>query len=187
MSRAAERAGRRGALPQAVVGSAAVAVGAMSMNQRVALADEIFVHQPNLLASVLVLQRMGARLQQMEVVLHILLVAYQAMKLSGQHWPVIPESTQERCLQRLTGRIRFAEGLAAEQLQRAVQDSIDEHGEPHLLAFAFGQLRQHDLLTVRTEAEKYLLLAGLNLVDCIADSASSRPRPKLPRRTRSGR
>lgn len=187
MSRAAERAGRHGTLPLAVVAGAAIAVGAMSMSQRVALADEIFVHQPNLLASVLVLQRMGASLQQMEVLLDILLVAYQAMKLSGQHWPVISESTQERCLQRLTGRIRFVEGLAAEPLQRAVQDSIDGHGEPHLLAFAFGQLREHDLLAVRTEAEKYLLLAGLNLVDCIADSAPSRPRPKPPRRSRSDR
>lgn len=159
----------------------------MSMSQRVALADEVFLHQPNLLASVLVLQRMGASLAQMEVVLHILLVAYQAMKLSGQQWPVIPESTQERCLRRLTGRIRFAEGLGAEPLQRAVQDSIDAHGEPHLLAFAFGQLREHDLLTVGTEAEKYLLLASLNLVDCIADTAPSRPRPKPPRRSRSDR
>ncbi len=187
MSQAAQRAGRHSALPPAVVAGAAVAVGAMSMSQRVALADEIFVHQPNLLASVLVLQRMGASLQQMEVLLNILLVAYQAMKLSGQHWPVISESTQERCLPRLTGRIRFAEGLAAEELQQAVQDSIDEHGEPHLLAFAFGQMGEHDLLTVRTEAEKYLLLAGLNLVACIADSAPSRPRPKPQRRTASGR
>lgn len=187
MSQAAQGARRRSALPPAVVAGAAVAVGAMSMSQRVALADEIFVHQPNLLASVLVLQRMGASLQQMEVVLHILLVAYQAMKTSGQHWPVISESTQERCLQRLTGWILFAEGLAAGQLQQAVQDSIDEHGEPHLLAFAFDQLREHDLLTVRTEAEKYLLLAGLNLVACIADSAPSRPRHKPPRRRARGR
>jgi hypothetical protein len=46
---------------------------------------------------------------------------------------------------------------------------------------------KHDLLTVRTEAEKYLLLAGLNLVVCIADSAPSRPRPKSQRRRACGR
>ena len=168
-------------ISQAVLANAAIAVGAMDMNQRVGLADEIFAHQPNLLASVLVQQRMGASLQQMEVLLNILLVAYQAMKTSGRRWPVISEAAQERCLQRLTGKVRFAEGLGLELLQHAVQDQIDAHGEPYLLAFAFGQLREHDLLSVRTEAEKYLMLAAINLVDCIAATAPTRKQPHAPR------
>ena len=168
------------AISQAVLANAAIAVGAMDMKRRVALADEIFLHQPNLLASVLVQQRMGASLQQIDVLVNILLVAYQAMKTSGQRWPVISEATQERCLQRLTGRVRFAEGLGLELLQQAVQDQIDAHG-PYLLAFAYGQLREHDLLAVKTEAEKYLLLAALNLVDCIAATAPPRTKAATPR------
>jgi hypothetical protein len=169
------------AISQAVLANAAVAVGAMDMDRRVALADEVFAHQPNLLASVLVQQRMGASLAQIEVLLNILLVAYQAMQTSGRRWPVISEATQERCLQRLTGKVRFAEGLGLELLQQAVQDQIAAHGEPPLLAFAFGRLREHGLLAIETEAQKYLVLAALNLVDCIAATAPSRTRTAAPR------
>ena len=104
------------------------------------------------------------------------------MKTSRHVWPVISEATQERCLQRLTGRARFTEGLGPELFERAVRDQIDEHGEPRLLAFAYGHLREHDPLSVRTEAEKYLLLAALNLVDCIAATAPPRTKAAPARR-----
>ena len=48
--------------------------------------------------------------------------------------------------------------------------------EPVLLAFAYDHLSQNDLLAVRTEAEKFLMLAVLNLVECIA-SVRDRARP----------
>jgi hypothetical protein len=49
-----------------------------------------------------------------------------------------------------------------------VQQFCDEHPERYLLAFVYGYLGDHDLLRVRTEAEKYLLLAALNLAECVA-------------------
>lgn len=159
-------------ITQTLLAEAAIAVNGMGMAERVRLADEVFAHQPDLLASVLVLQRMGASLPQMDVPIHILLVAYQAMKTSGHTWPVISEDTQEACLQRLTGRVRFAEGLTPELLEQSIQQYIDQHGEQYLLAFAYGHLRENDLLGARTEAEKSLLLATLNLVDCIACAAA---------------
>ena len=155
-------------ITQAVLAKAAVAVDAMGQAERLRLADEVFAHQPNLLASVLVLQRMGVGLPQMDVPIYILLVAYQAMKTSEHTWPVISEDIQEACLRRLTGRVRFAEGLRHGLLQRSAQQYIDEHSEPHLLAFAHGYLQDNGLLGARTEAEKSLLLVTLNLVDCIA-------------------
>lgn len=159
-------------ITQAVLAKAVIAVNGMGMAERVQLADEVFAHQPTLLASVLVLQRMGASLAQMDVPIYILLVAYQAMKTSGHTWPVISEDTQEACLQRLTGRVRFAEGLTSDLLQQSTQQYIDEHRERYLLAFAYGHLRENDLAGSRTEAEKYLLLATLNLVECIACAAT---------------
>ena len=175
------------AISQAVLVDAHVAVRAMGLNQRVALADEIFLRQPNLLASVLVQRRMGASLEQVDVLVHILLVAWQAMKTSSHVWPVISEAMQERCLQRLTGRIRFTEGLGPELLDRAVWDQIAGHGEPHLLAFAYGHMRDHGLVAVRTEVEKYLLLAALNLVDCIAATAQPRGKAVPARRAAKAR
>ena len=156
------------ALSQATVVEAEIAVNRMDTSARLSLADEIFAQQPNLLASVLVLKSMGASLKQMDVPVHILLVSYQAMKTSGHRWPVISEDTQDICMRRLTGRARFTEGLGPALSEQAVAQQIHDHSERYLLAFAYGHLSENDMLSVKTEAQKYLLLATLNLVDCIA-------------------
>jgi hypothetical protein len=151
-----------------VLNQAAIAVDSMTHDERVQLADEIHLKQPNLLASVVVQHHMGASLPLVEGLLTILLVAYQAMKLSGHRWPVISEDTQDACLQRLTGRVRFIEGLDAGSTQQAIGQQIEQHSEPYLLAFVFGQLKEHDLLGIRTDVENYIVLGALNLVECIA-------------------
>lgn len=151
-----------------VLNQAAIAVDSMSHDERVQLADEIYLKQPNLLASVVVQHHMGASLPLVEGLLTILLVAYQAMKLSGPRWPLISEDTQDVCMQRLTGKVRFIEGLDAGSTQQAIGQQIEQHSEPYLLAFVFGQLAEHDLLGIRTDVEKYLVLGALNLVECIA-------------------
>ena len=46
-----------------------------------------------------------------EVVSNVLFVLDEAMKLSGKSWPVISQDVQERCLTRISGRVRFIEGL----------------------------------------------------------------------------
>jgi len=157
-----------GLITQSVVVQADLGVKRMSQAQKVALADEIFLQQPTLLASILALPRMGVDMAQLEVALHILLVTFQAMKLSGHKWPAVTEDIQEGCLQRLTARARFNEGLPAARATQTVQQYCDEHRERYLLAFVYGYLGDHNLLAVRTEAEKYLLMGTLNLVECVA-------------------
>jgi hypothetical protein len=157
-----------GLITQAVLVHAIRDVNAMNPAQKVQLADEIFLQQPNLLASILALSNMGVNTPQLEVPLHILLVAFQSMKRSGHTWPIVQEDMQERCMQRLNARVRFNEGLPAQIADRLVKQFCDEHCERNLLAFVYGYLGDHDLLSVRTDAEKYLLLAALNLVECIA-------------------
>jgi hypothetical protein len=68
-----------GVLTQAVMVQADIAVRGMGPEQKVNLADEIFAQQPNLLASILVLPNMGVDMLTLEVPLHILLVAFQAI------------------------------------------------------------------------------------------------------------
>jgi hypothetical protein len=157
-----------GVITQSVMVQAAIDVNRMGQAQKVALADEIFLQQPNLLASILALPRMGVGMVQLEVPLHILLVTFQAMKLSGRAWPIVTEDVQETCMQRLTARARFNEGLPADLANKVVQQFCDEHPERYLLAFVYGYLGDHDLLRVRTDAEKFLLLAALNLAECVA-------------------
>lgn len=163
-------------ITQAVLVHAMRDVKAMNPAQKVQLADEIYSQQPNLLASILVLTNMGVSTLTLEVPLHILLVTFQAMKHSGYTWPIVQEEVQERCMQRLTARMRFNDGLPAHDANRLTQQFCEEHAERHLLAFVYGYLGEHDLLRVRTDAEKYLLLAALNLIECIAFVG---PRPQV--------
>lgn len=157
-------------IAHAHVVEATLAVERMNAQEQVRLGEEIFAHQPNLLGSIVVLRHMGASDAQIGIAFHVLFVAWLAMKASGHLWPVISEDDQDLCLQRLTARLRFAEGLPPKLLQQAVKQHIREHTEPQLLAFAYGHLRESGVLGARNEAEKYVLLAALNLVECIAFS-----------------
>jgi hypothetical protein len=69
---------------------------------------------------------------------------------------------------RLKPNARFNEGLPNDLVDKVSQQFCDEHPERYLLAFVFGYLGDHDLLRVRTDAEKFVLLTALNLVECIA-------------------
>lgn len=155
-------------LTQAVMVRANIDVDRMSAQQKVELADEIFVQQPSLLASILVLPRYGVDMLQLEVPIHVLLVAFQAMKNCGQSLPTISEDVQETCLHRLTATMKFTEGVPPDIVEQMITKFNVDHPERYLLAFVYGHLRQHDLLRVRTDAEKFLLLAALNLVECVA-------------------
>lgn len=151
-----------------MVARATMDVEALGYDGQVRLADEVFVAQPSLLASILVLARMGVSMPQVEVALKVLFVAFLAMKRSRHRWDVVSEDLQEACMERLTARMRFNDGLPAGLAAEMVTRYHTEHPERHLLAYAYGHLGEHDLLKVRTDAEQSLLLAVLNLVECIA-------------------
>ena len=122
------------------MGQAVIDVGALDHDGKVRLADEVFLAQPNLLGSILVLPRMGVSMPDVEIAVHILLVAFQAMKRSRHRWDMVTEDVLEGCMQRLTGRLRFNEGLPAELAVKVTTQFCDEHAERYLLAYVYGQL-----------------------------------------------
>lgn len=71
--------------------------------------------------------------------------------------------------QTLTARERFNEGLPKDLADQMVQQFCDEHRQRYLLAFVYGYLGDNELMQARTDAEKYLMLAVLNLVECLAE------------------
>ena len=135
-------------LTQDVMVQATIDVKRMSAQQKVQLTDEIYVQQPNLLASILVLPRYGVDMQLLEEPIHVLLIAFQAMKHCGHASPTISEDVHETCLRRLTATSKFSKGAPPHLfVQMFTQLSVD-HPERYLLAFVYGHLGQHDLLRV---------------------------------------
>ncbi|MFN7836264.1 MAG: hypothetical protein ACK5NY_10845 [Burkholderiaceae bacterium] len=150
--------------------AAQLRVEPMSAKQAEAFADAVYASQPNLLVSLLVLPRYGVTYQELDIVLKILFICFEAVRETGVTIPTITEEDQERCLARVTGRARFLEGLDEQSSKQAVADQVRYHPEPNLLAVAYGILAKHDLVSARTEAQKYLLLAVINLVEVLSDA-----------------
>ena len=67
-------------------------------------------------------------------------------------------------------------GLPPELLEKDTADAIADNPEQQLLAYAYGKFKEHGLLGIETEAEKMMLLAALNLVECIGDTAPGQHR-----------
>jgi len=155
---------------------------AMDLQQKLALIDEIHSRQPNLLASCIVQAKLGADEQTIEFLLDLLIVCDLAMTASGYEWPLITADEQERQLERLVAAIQFSGDLAdpaAAELARS--QYIAGNPEPVLLAFALsqGDNWQRELARRQTakESDKFVMLATINLVNCIAHAEAQRRRP----------
>jgi hypothetical protein len=95
------------------------------------------------------------------------------MKESGHQWPVISEEDQARHLQRLSGTVLFSERIADPAVAEAARTQyLSTYPEQPLLAYVINENSQWlaELARRGTEAEsdKYLLMASINLVNCIA-------------------
>lgn len=143
-------------------------VSTLSMLQKEAMGDEIFRAQPNLLGSVLVLQRLGVSLLKIEFLLDILLICFQAMKESGHTWPMITLDQQDTQMQRLAATVKFGENLGQGLQRIASQQYIDAHPEKYLLAYVINECTNWLSRVEPEESDKHVLLAAINLVSCIA-------------------
>jgi hypothetical protein len=153
----------------------------LTLAQKTSIIDEIHIKQPNLLASCVVQAKLGADEQTVEFLLNILLTCYLAMAESGYEWPLITEVEQERQLGRMVGSVRFSEELldpAAADAARA--QYVGSHPEPALLALVLNECNVWLLDLARRRAEKesdkFVLMASVNLVNCIAHAPTQHRR-----------
>ncbi len=142
-------------------------VKAMSMADKEAEFDVIYREQPNLLASVLVQQQMGNSLEQMEVLLHLLLVIHLSLKEAGVELKTVSEKTQEQQLRRFIGRVNFVEDLAEPLYTKVLAEQLNNLPEKWLYAYAINEMRLAGFAELEYENSKYLMLCGLNLVNCV--------------------
>jgi hypothetical protein len=148
--------------------SAVVKVQAMSVKEKEQLAGEVFKKQPHVLASCLVQKQLGVCLEKMEFLVELMLICFQAMKESGLTWPLITEDEQERQMARYVGAVPFGEDLTANLRDRAMAQYVEAHPEKELLAFVQGETTRWLQRTVPDETDKYVVLAAMTLVNCIA-------------------
>jgi hypothetical protein len=83
----------------------------MSIRDKEFVCDEIFIEQPNLLASVLVQIHKGNTIEEVDVLLEILIVLYLALKESGEKIEKISEEEQARQLRIYAEICKFTEGM----------------------------------------------------------------------------
>ena len=156
-------------------------LGTLTLAQKTNLIDEIHIKQPNLLASCVVQAKLGADEQTVEFLLNILLTCYLAMAESGYEWPLITEVEQERQLGRMVGSVRFSEELVDPAAANAARAQyIGNHPEPALLALVLNECNAWLLDLARRgaekESDKFILMASIDLVNCIALAPAARRR-----------
>ena len=152
-------------------------VRSMSLKEKEALAEEIHRRQPHMLASCLVQSRLGVEPAAVEFLLNILLVCYQSMKESGLQWPIITEDEQERQMQRWIGAVQFSEHAKGSAADGAREQYASQHPEQPLLAFVVSEtsqwLREISERNAEAQSDKFVMMASMNLVNCIASAPVS--------------
>lgn len=148
-------------------------VQSMDLAGKVALSEEVSVEQPNLLASCLVQSKLGVAAESVEFLLNLLLVCFQAMKEAGHNWPLISEDAQARQMQLHVAAVHFSEDINDPTLADAARKQyLANHPEAPLLAFVLSEcnLWLEDLARcgTETESDKFVMMAAVNMVNCIA-------------------
>jgi hypothetical protein len=100
------------------------------------------------------------------------------MAESGYEWPLITDVEQERQLTRTVGSVRFSEELVDPTTATAARAQyIGNHPEPALLALVLNECNAWLLdLARRSEFDKFVSMASIDLVNCIAHAPAARRR-----------
>jgi len=140
----------------------------MSLQEKETIVDEIFNEQPNLLASVLVQSQMGNSLEKIDILLNILIVAHICLKESGVKLKKITEALQETEMGKFVAVVNFSEGLNSARINSSISQYITSQREKYLMAYAFNEMNNSGICSLETENSKYLIMAGINIVNCIS-------------------
>jgi hypothetical protein len=132
--------------------------------------SEVFAQQPNILSSILVQQQMGNTLQQIEVLLHILIVTWLSIKYSGHTLKFISEDEQDKHLKRYIGHIKFWEPLPKASADEAMQQYLNAHKEKFLFAYVHAEVSKAGFHLLQKESSKYLSFAAFNLINCVSEN-----------------
>lgn len=139
----------------------------MDLTESEKVMDEIYLEQPNLLAAVLVQSKMGNTMEDIDVLLRILIVIFLALKYSNIKLEMITENLLEKELAKYAGHFKFLEGLNQENTEQAIHQFLNNTSEKLLLSYVIGTMMEAGFAKRKNESSKYLIIAGINIVNCI--------------------
>ena len=155
-------------IPDSVLVHAILACRAMDVPAKAALVDEIFLKQPNLLASAIAMKSLGVPLHKIDFLLDILIVIFIAMEKSNYVWPCISILELDLNSGRISAMAQFGEGLSAELKATAALQFTDPHPERMLLAYVLSEVNDWVARNGLAETDNYVILAAVNMVNCVA-------------------
>lgn len=144
----------------------------MSFGEKENVCDAIFKEQPALLASVLVLPRMGVAAKYVDAILNALLVIHLALTGSDSRLKMITEYDQEQELKRFVETVKFSDGLDQHLMNESIKQYIGYRKEPLLMAYIISVLESTGIHADTEESTKYALMVAFNLIGCIANAQS---------------
>ncbi len=117
-------------------------VDAMDIKTKELACDDLFVQQPNLLASVLVQQQLGNSMNDVDSLLHILIVLHFTIKEAGIIIPKISEQEQDRQLEILKQSILFSQGMSLNLVESSINQYVSSHKETVLFSYVLGAMQE---------------------------------------------
>jgi len=155
-------------ISQSVLIDAILSCQAMDIPAKTALIDEIFLKQPNLLASALAPKMLGVPGRKIDFLLDLLFVIFISMEKSKYIWPCISLSELDIHSGRISAMAQFGEGLSAELKATAALQFTDPHPERMLLAYVLSEVNDWVARNGLAETDNYVILAAVNMVNCVA-------------------
>jgi hypothetical protein len=146
------------------------AAAAMGFKEKEQVCDAIFLAQPNLLGSILALPLLDVSMETVDVLLDILIVTHLAVEESGQVLEIVSEEQQARQMDRYVASVNFAAGLGSELSAQSLYQTTAYKKEKFLLAYVLKTMTSAAFADDQDESAKYPMLAGINLVNCIASA-----------------
>ncbi|MDD5673395.1 MAG: hypothetical protein PHC61_04475 [Chitinivibrionales bacterium] len=136
------------------------------------LADEIFVTQPNLLGTVVVLAKLKVPMAKMDEVFFILFVLYEAFqKRSGVDIPLVTEDMIEDAHKNYIAMLKYIDKEGMDEGGNLIGKAMAKSPNRYISAFVIGHLKDHGF-SAYSEENEYCSRAAKVIMDCFIEAAS---------------
>jgi len=130
--------------------------------------DEINCKQPLLMKSVIDLHYEGNSLEQVDVIVGLLIVTSLALEYSDIIIEEVSMTDYEIQMNSYVNHLKRIDVLKSKKKKVEIQKYIKSNPEKLLMAYVYGKINEAGLTKLNTEGAKYLVMAGVNIVNCVA-------------------